>query len=150
MQISWGWCLPKSRPVIPKRFKRNAGVHKCWYPNSWMVYDRKSYLEIEWNRWLRGTPISENLQIVLFFSGNSMAFPWIPASQQPTGRPGPTTGCGMLPFVRAWYTRAAHIQLHSNYSYVQWSKDAVKGFNYDPPSLLKTCNLLCVAIGGLV
>ena len=35
-------------------------------------------------------------------------------------------------------------------SYVQWSKDAMKGFNYDPPSLLKTCDLLCVAIGGLV
>ena len=34
--------------------------------------------------------------------------------------------------------------------YVQWSKDAMKGFNYDPPSLLKTCDLLCVAIGGLV
>ena len=25
-----------------------------------------------------------------------------------------------------------------------------KGFNYDPPSLLKTCDLLCVAIGGLM
>ena len=32
----------------------------------------------------------------------------------------------------------------------QGSKDAMKGFNYDPPSLLKICDLLCVAIGGLM
>jgi len=35
-------------------------------------------------------------------------------------------------------------------SYEQGSKDAMKGFNYDPPSLLKICDLLCVAIGGLM
>ena len=34
--------------------------------------------------------------------------------------------------------------------YEQGSKDAMKGFNYDPPSLLKICDLLCVAIGGLM
>ena len=32
----------------------------------------------------------------------------------------------------------------------QGSKDAMKGFNYNPPSLLKICDLLCVAIGGLM
>ena len=32
----------------------------------------------------------------------------------------------------------------------QGSKDAMKGFNYYPPSLLKICDLLCVAIGGLM
>ena len=36
------------------------------------------------------------------------------------------------------------------YIYEQGSKDAMKGFNYDPPSLLKICDLLCVAIGGLM
>ena len=36
------------------------------------------------------------------------------------------------------------------YLYEQGSKDAMKGFNYDPPSLLKICDLLCVAIGGLM
>ena len=36
------------------------------------------------------------------------------------------------------------------YPYEQGSKDAMKGFNYDPPSLLKICDLLCVAIGGLM
>ena len=35
-------------------------------------------------------------------------------------------------------------------TYEQGSKDAMKGFNYDPPSLLKICDLLCVAIGGLM
>ena len=32
----------------------------------------------------------------------------------------------------------------------QGSKDAMKGFNYDRSSLLKICDLLCVAIGGLM
>ena len=35
-------------------------------------------------------------------------------------------------------------------AYEQGSKDAMKGFNYDPPSLLNICDLLCVAIGGLM
>ena len=43
-----------------------------------------------------------------------------------------------------------HLMADHDFPYVQWSKDAMKGFNYDPPSLLKTCDLLCVAIGGLV
>ena len=34
--------------------------------------------------------------------------------------------------------------------YEQGSKDAMKGFNYDRSSLLKICDLLCVAIGGLM
>ena len=50
--------------------------------------------------------------------------------------------CNSTSLVAGWL---AEIEL-----YVQWSKDAMKGFNYDPPSLLKTCDLLCVAIGGLV
>ena len=33
---------------------------------------------------------------------------------------------------------------------MQWLKDAMKGFNYDPPLLFKTCNLLFVVIGGFV
>ena len=49
------------------------------------------------------------------------------------------TGC-----VFDWVT---HIYI---YIYEQGSKDAMKGFNYDPPSLLKICDLLCVAIGGLM
>ena len=35
-------------------------------------------------------------------------------------------------------------------AYEQGSKDAMKGFHYDPPSLLKICDLLRVAIGGLM
>ena len=42
-----------------------------------------------------------------------------------------------------------YIYIH-NMIYEQGSKDAMKGFNYDRSSLLKICDLLCVAIGGLM
>ena len=42
------------------------------------------------------------------------------------------------------------IQKNGYAPYEQGSKDAMKGFNYDRSSLLKICDLLCVAIGGLM